>query len=375
MAKLFFSLSGEGRGHATRVRAVVEELRRNHGITILAPGNAFEFLAPLYEGSGVQVIRIPGILFHYDQERRLDFWRTMGGAARYLRGFRPLLASIQARLEHERPDLVVADFEPALPRAARRCGIPFVSLTHQHFLLTHDLGSLPLYLRAHAVYMRWVVGSYYSGQRHSIVSSFYFPPLRRGCRNVTQVGVMLRPEVRDASRVAGDHMVAYLRRFAGPNVIEALAATGRPVRVYGLGARAARGALTFHPIDEARFVADLASCSALVATAGNQLVGEAIYLGKPCFVMPEARNYEQYMNAHFLAQSGGGMWMEMERVTPAALKEFTRRGDEFSARINRRRLDGLSATLGALERFLPGVPRRSLGRVAPRPGMVPELTA
>ena len=147
------------------------------------------------------------------------------------------------------------------------------------------------------------------------------------------------------------------------------------MRIYGLGERPARGRLTFHPIDEERFVADLASCSALVATAGNQLVGEAIYLGKPCFVMPEARNYEQFMNAHFLAQSGGGAWMEMERVTPGALREFTRHRDVFAARIDRRRLDGLPATLSALERFLPGAPRPVPGRLAPHPTLVPELTA
>jgi uncharacterized protein (TIGR00661 family) len=376
MAKLFFSLSGEGRGHATRVRAVVEELRSLHRITILAPGNALEFLEPLYANTDVRVIPIPGMMFHYDKARRLDLWRTAGGGARYLCGFGHLRAELEMLLDRERPDLVVADFEPALPRSARRRGIPFVSLTHQHFLLAYDLSSLPWSLRAHAVYMSWVVGAYYSGQRHNIVSSFYFPPLRRHSREVTQVGVMLRPEVRAAVPSAGGHVVAYLRRFAGPNVLEALAGVGRPVRVYGLGERPSAGRVTFHAINEKRFVADLASCFALVATAGNQLVGEALYLGKPCFVMPEARNYEQFMNAHFLAQTGGGAWMGMERVTPAALREFAHRRDEFAARIDRSRLDGLPAALRTLERFLPGASRPNRrSAAAPHPAMVPELTA
>lgn len=375
MAKLFFSLSGEGRGHATRVRAVVEELRRVHRITILAPGDAYEFLGPLYHGSDVEVRQIPGMLFHYDNARRLDLWRTVGGAARYLKAFNRLRGEVERELEREKPDLVVADFEPALPRAARRLGIPFVSLTHQHFLLTYDLRGLPASLRAHAFYMRWVVAAYYSGQRHSIVSSFYFPPLRRGCRRVTQVGVMLRPEIRSATPTVGHHLVAYLRRFAGPNVLAALADLGRPVRVYGLGERPAAGNLSFHAINEERFLADLASCAALVATAGNQLVGEALFLGKPCFVMPEARNYEQFMNAHFLAQTGAGAWMELERVTAAALRAFVGRRDEYAARIDRRRLDGLPAALRTLERFLPGAGRPATARHREQPHiMVPELT-
>jgi uncharacterized protein (TIGR00661 family) len=378
MAHLVFSLSGEGRGHATRVRAVVEHLREQHRITLFAPADAFDFLAPLYATSEVRVRAIPGLRFHYDQAGRLDYRRTAQGAASYVRALPRLIKGIQRELEREPVDLVVADFEPALPRAARRSGIPFISLSHQHFLLTYDLSGLPRSLRWHAAYMRWIVRAYYSGQRHSIVSSFYFPPLRRRCRNVTQVGVLLRPELRQTPPAGGDHLVAYLRRFAGPNVLEALAAAGRPVRVYGLGERPACGPLTFHAISETRFIADLAGCAALVATAGNQLVGEALFLGKPCFVMPEARNFEQFINAHFLAQTGAGTWLELDRVTPAALRAFVRDIDQFAARIERRRLDGLPATLRAIDRFLPDPVAATAQRPKARPlpaHLVPEPSA
>jgi hypothetical protein len=66
MAHIVFSLSGEGRGHATRVRAVVEHLREQHRLTLRAPADAFDFLAPLYATSEVCVRAIPGLRFHYD---------------------------------------------------------------------------------------------------------------------------------------------------------------------------------------------------------------------------------------------------------------------------------------------------------------------
>lgn len=83
-------------------------------------------------------------------------------------------------------------------------------------------------------------------------------------------------------------------------------ATRREVRMYGLGAQPRRGNLVFRDIDEHRFLEDLATCDAMISTAGNQLVGEALYLAKPVLVLPEARNFEQYINAHFLARSGAG---------------------------------------------------------------------
>ena len=55
MATIFYSLSGEGRGHATRVRAVVEELRKRHRVVIYAPGHAYELLLPVYEGTDVDI--------------------------------------------------------------------------------------------------------------------------------------------------------------------------------------------------------------------------------------------------------------------------------------------------------------------------------
>jgi len=365
MAKFFFSMSGEGRGHATRVRAVIEQLRHAHEITVLAPGHAYKFLSPLYADTDVRVLPIPGLLFQYNDAKKLDARRTVGAALQYLRGFGQLRREVEALLKQERPDLVVADFEPSLPRAAKRLGIPFVSLTHQHFLLTYNLSSLPFYLRAHASYMRGVVGAYYSGQKHTIVSSFYFPPLRAGLRNVTQVGVMLRPEIRFATPTDDGYIVAYLRQFAGKNVLDGLMAIGRPVRVYGLGERPVQGNLTFHAISEEKFIADLISCSALVATSGNQLVGEALFLGKPCFVMPEARNYEQYMNAHFLQQSGAGAWAELEKVRPEELRNFVERLDQYAVRVDRKRLDGLPATVQVLERMLPQPRRATTRRLAP----------
>ena len=32
-----------------------------------------------------------------------------------------------------KPDLVITDFEPLLPRAARLEGVPYISIDHQHF--------------------------------------------------------------------------------------------------------------------------------------------------------------------------------------------------------------------------------------------------
>ncbi|MGE3313277.1 MAG: glycosyltransferase family protein [Limisphaerales bacterium] len=353
MANIFFGVSGEGRGHATRVRAQVEALRAAHDITVFASGEAFSFLAPLYDQTDVRVRRIAGLRFHYSPNRRLDFTATALRAMDFVRRLPEECEALSREFLEHRPDLVVSDFEPVLPRAARRHGVPFLSVDHQHFLTTYDLSSLPRRLRLRAFFMAAIVRAYFQGQRETVVSSFYFPPLRRSCVATTQVGVMLRGEIRAARPSHGRYLVAYLRRFAGRGFLEALNAIGREVVVYGLGERPTVGRLRFRAVDEERFLEDLAGCDALLSTAGNQVVGEALYLRKPVFAMPEARNFEQYINAHFLKRTGAGDWLDLERVTENALRDFLDRVDDYRRGIRAGRLDGLPATLQVMERHLP----------------------
>jgi len=357
MGKVFYSVGGEGRGHATRVRALVENLRVRHDVTIFAPAHAYDLLAPAYERTAVRVERIPGMLAHYNTRKELHYLKTGWNAFRYMTGLPRLVRRLQRAVEREHPDLVLTDFEPALPRAARRCGVPYLSINHQHFLLTYDLGSLPPELQKQAALMGKVVQSYYSGQEETIVSSFYFPPLKKNeCGRVTQIGVLLRPEITQQQPQDQGHVVAYLRRFASHGVLDALERSGRDIRVYGLGVRPPSGSLRFYDVDIMRFVEDLASCRALVCTAGNQLVGEALYLGKPVLAMPEYKNYEQYINAHFLKHSGAGTFVEMQDLSPAVIHRFLERVEEYRSHMDRSRLNGISAAMDIIEKHLPDRP-------------------
>ncbi|MFN0019562.1 MAG: glycosyltransferase family protein [Pirellulaceae bacterium] len=356
MAKIFYSMCGEGRGHASRVRAMVESLRGQHEFVLFAPEQAHDFLAPRYpQGTpGIEVRRIPGLRFHY-HNGRMNLTKTAWHAAGYLCRWPRLNSRLKRTIREERPDLVIADFEPALPRAARSCQIPFLSLNHQHFLVACDLSSLPWELQRWAEMMRVGVWAHHRGQRATIVSSFFRAPLRRGYESVLQVGPLLRPELKTARPSQGDYVLSYLRPNASPRILESLQGAKREVRVYGLGERPAVGCLKFFPLHERKFVDDLAGCSALIGAAGNQSLGEALYLGKPVLAIPEGEHYEQLINAHFLRQMGAGDWVTAEQVEPAHVNRFLDRLDSHAAcaGLLAGKLDGTSSAAAEIERFLP----------------------
>jgi len=335
---------------------MVEMLRSSHEVVLYASGDASELLAAPYAGTGVEVRELPCLRFAYGPGGRVDRLRTLAAAVPFVRRLSSLGARLASDLRRERFDLAITDFEPALPRAARRCGVPVVSLDHQHLLVESELSFLPIRLRWHAAVMGLVVRAFVPHADATIVSSFHQPPARRTRRDVRHIGVVLRPELLAAAPRRGEHLTVYLRRSVPESLLDTLAATGRPVHVFGLGPRPPRGTLRFEPVSESAFVSSLASAAALVTTAGNQVVGEAIFLGKPVLALPEPGNAEQEINAHLLAVSGAGLWAAMGEVDESRLGEFESRLEDLRSRCLQLSPNGNAAALAAVARHLPTRP-------------------
>jgi uncharacterized protein (TIGR00661 family) len=148
-----------------------------------------------------------------------------------------------------------------------------------------------------------------------------------------------------------------------PRLEGALRGARAPVVVYGTSRRGRDGALDFRPASNDGFLRDLAACRAVFSTAGNQLVGEALYLGKPVLVMPENTS-EQRVNALALEHMGAGAQIRLANVSAAALRSFLAREDELRARIPAHVRDGRTDALAALDGSISALSRRGLGAPA-----------
>jgi uncharacterized protein (TIGR00661 family) len=356
MSNIAISLCGEGRGHATRICTLVEHLERDHDLLVFTSADAWDLMARKF-GAGhprVRLVEIPGLVFEYT-DGRLDVMRSIAAGLDYqARQLGPLVDRLMRELEEFHAALAIVDFEPALPRAASRQGIPLVSVDHQHFLLAYDLDSLPWSLQWNAWFMSHAVWLYAVEAADTVVSAFFRPRLRRGWEHVVQVGPLLRREVVAATPRDDGHLLSYLRRHTPFSAVAALADCGLPVKVYGLGKREPVGNASFYDIDERRFVEDLAGCRALVSAAGNQLIGESLHLGKPMLVLPERAHSEQLMNGFFLAEMGCGAFALLEEVTPGHVRGFLDDLDGYAPALAGMagRMDGTPEVLRVIERRL-----------------------
>ncbi|HCS50264.1 MAG TPA: teichoic acid biosynthesis protein [Planctomycetaceae bacterium] len=377
MAKIFMSMSGEGRGHATRVRSTVERMRDRHEITLFAPGDAYRFLEPQYGNDpDVRLIEIPGLKFHY-VDGNIHLTKTIYQGFYYQNSHLPkLVQQLVDEIEKHQPDVILTDFEPALPRAAKKCGKPFLSMTHQHFLVAYDLSILPMHLRFFACFIGLAVPMHYTAQKETIISSFFKADLkpRWKKKGAVCVGPMIRPEVRQdkfpvvspetGSSDSGQppFLLSYLRKQAKTDVVDILKESPIPVKVYGLGEREPLGAITFHEIHPQHFVDDLLACHGVVSASGNQLLGECMYLGKPVLGIPETWHHEQLINAHFLKAMGCGDFVTIEKFQLKHLQNFLEHIEEYRTKILETCLgnDGTDDTIAIIERNIPVEIRRKV---------------
>jgi len=356
METIAISLCGEGRGHATRICSLIERLERIYEIRVYSYDDGYKFLKDKFSDGHptVTVSRIPGITFQYSGGR-LDVIRTIKTGLEYQASeVGNLVDQLINELETHNVSLAITDFEPGLPRAAARYRIPLISVDHQHFLLAYELDALPQILQWHAWFIGNAVWMYVSESSETIVSAFFKPKLRSGWEHVVQVGPLLRREI--TSKVPRDdgYVLSYLRRHTPFSMIEILADCGLPVKVYGLGERESLGQLSFQPIDEYQFVEDLANCRAVISAAGNQLIGEALHLGKPMFVLPERAHGEQSMNSFFLREMTCGDFEYLENVTLDQVKSFLGNLDRYRASLGKvvGQMDGTETVLEIVQRWM-----------------------
>ncbi|MBL8892152.1 MAG: hypothetical protein JNL67_19410 [Planctomycetaceae bacterium] len=353
MARVVISFSGEGRGHAARVLSLIQALRTSQ-LYILCPQNMLQFMEESTQNEPhVQLLAIPSLNFRYDANGRLSYVRSCFSAVPFLFRMRSYLRELTEVIDQFNPHLAIVDFEPLLPRITHQLGITTLSLDHQHFLAALDLRTLPWELRVRAEFLRPSIKLFCPWADAHLISSFYRFPQRAGTTNYRQVGVLIREELGQLPSQVGEHLLVYLRRNKAGAWLEQLKRLGRPCVIYGQDRQGRDENLVYKPISSREFIRDLASCRCLISTAGNQLIGEALAVGKPVLAIPERGNFEQQINGHFLHDSGLGRCLSPAKATRYQFECFLDDLPMFRERIDQQTRTGNHEVLQQIQQMFP----------------------
>lgn len=354
MARILYALSGQGRGHTSRVMAISSALRvRGHELCFICGGTARAIL----EEQGEPIIPVPA-LRHEVEANRLRLWKTLKANWKHVVLMPWHVRRLAERMAAFEPDLLITDFEVYSVRAARKLGVPVLSLNHQQ-VVTETTYQLPKQYRHGSLLTGVVINAIApSKSSHTILTSFFFLPLKNP-ETTTLVPPIIRPEVQNLTVRQGEHVLVYLNDSAGvEHVLEALEEVDADFILYNVpdpGRSADYPNLTFKEPSLGSFLEDLASCKALVSTAGYTLISEALYLGKPMLVMPNRGIFEQTINALFLEREGLGEAVIDRDLTATDVTTFLGRLSSYEHRLRGRVTIGNEEAVSCIERVLEEV--------------------
>lgn len=342
--RILYGVVGEGMGHATRSRVILTELQKRHDLRVVASGRAASYLAETVSG----VHEIWGLTFAMEGAEV----RLMQSAIQNLRGAtRGLPQDVRRYYDLTRefaPEAVITDFDSFAVLYAQRHRLPIISLDNIQMLdrCSHDKEILAGYHKDFTVAKRFVAMKVPRAHRY-LVTTFFYPPVRK--KRTTLVPPILRPDILEAEREQGEHLLVY---WAGDETVPGiLKSSGVPCRIYGMEGRITEDRvdenLTYRPFSGPGFIDDLRTCRGLVTGGGFSLLGEAVYLQKPMLAIPLQGQAEQQLNARYVERLGFGRCVHA--LTAEVLDDFLTELPRYQEAISAYEQDGNTVVLTELE--------------------------
>jgi uncharacterized protein (TIGR00661 family) len=309
--KIVVGVCGFGLGHSTRQRPIVEGLlARGHDLVLVTHDQSHEFFTrhfPDVPNARVYVPRIHttahGIDFtataddprNAQPEAHAAFWNACD-----------LVAG-----QYGKPDLVISDYDMVSAQIAYLFGAPLVTLDQQSKFLGYECPAIDAFTPDEH---RMRLGYFFPKARVRVATSFFpieyapvagYPvtiiPSILGRDVAGQVGAPVDGDVAVYLSAAShiqqplDELLALFGEFTGHRFTCFVDAetTQVPTNV------------TLRHNSRADFVECLRHSDAVIATAGHNLITEALYLDVPMFLVP-FNHYEQQLNARVISDAGLG---------------------------------------------------------------------
>lgn len=244
-----------------------------------------------------------------------SMWRNLLRTETFLKS----LSILDQVVDETRPDLVINFYEPlwGLYQKRHPSKVNSVCIAHQ-LLAGHPDFPLPRG-RATDKAMLMALNSVTAGGSSRRLGLSFTPMPERDPGTIgTRLAVvppLLRSALLDLTATDGDYILAYLLQSGYGEDIVSWHERHPDVKMHCFWDRKDAADveqrsknLTFHRLSDVKFLEMMAGCRGFVTTAGFESVCEAMYLGKPVFMVPVGGHYEQECNALDAKRAGAGIW-------------------------------------------------------------------
>jgi len=304
MVKIWYSVGGEGMGHAVRSDGVLEGLVSKHNVMITAADKAYPYLAKKYK----HVDYIVGNRLVYINNKMnnalsaLKFWVEM-----------PLKVLINTtrilpKVIKFKPDVIISDFESASHYFAKILKVPCISIDNIscQTQCKIDMPEKP----------RWFLGATIRFLHPE--SDYYIIPafadmIPNNPKKTKLVNPIVRNAVREVKSEDKGFVLVYQTSPTNKKMIPILKKTGKKFKIYGMNEKSSEN-LEFKGFSEKGFLEDFRTCSYVIINGGFTALSEALSLKKPILAIPIDAQYEQCYNGYSIKKKGLGSYTKELRM-------------------------------------------------------------
>lgn len=318
--KFFFIVQGEGRGHLTQAISLCNILQRNgHSVTHVVVGKSKRRSLPQFFIDSIQapITQLDSPNFVTDKKSKsVKLIKSVFLNLLKLRTFLRSVNQISSLVEEEKPDGIVNfyDLLGGLFYLIKRPKQKHIAISHQ-FFVDHPEFEFPTGRFFDKTSMRMGNRLAGFGAKKILALSFReFPD----SGELTIVPPLIREMVVKQKVTQGNHFLVYMVNHGYADQVKEFHRKNPGIPIHCFWDKKGEPEvqsvdhnLTFHQLDDKKFIELMASARGYLTTAGFESICEAMYMGKPTLMVPVDGHYEQHCNAADAGKAGAGISSEI----------------------------------------------------------------
>lgn len=339
MARILYGVCGEGLGHASRSRILINHLKKEHEIRVIAGGGAYDFLSKEFDF--VDEIESPRFAYKGNQVKL--FYSILYMLYKTIESTPFSFLKVRRIIKKFKPDLLITDAEPISHSAAFFSGLKRMSIDNPQALIYRkykvnfgEYLSWLLLIIALKVFVlnadKYIIYDFSDEQIDDPHVLFLKPLIQEGI-------LKQKPKY-------GDHVFVYQTTISTEFICKILKKMDEKFIIYGFNKGLIDENLVFKRFNEDEFYSDISNAKAIITNGGFTVISEALYLKKPIFSLPIKNQFEQILNGKFIQKLGVGVYYM--NFYEEKLKDFLNNLDHYKEN---------------LKSYNPGIQEETLKRI------------
>lgn len=300
MVKILYGVCGEGMGHAIRSKILIDSLKNDHDIFIVAGNKSYSYLSKNFDN----VEKIVSMSFIYKENKLRPILTMINTIYKMITKVPISLLKVNKIIKKFNPDIIITDADPISHYCAKINKLKTVSIDNVHAMIyrKHNV-KFGEFITRFLLFVSIKVGMF-NADKYII---YDFSNKSSTDKKVIFLNPLIQENIEKQKSYYGNHILIYQTSIKSTKYLrKMLKNINEKFIIYGYNKNKVYNNLIFKKFNDDEFYQDLSNAKAVVTNGGFTLISESLYLKKPIFCLPIKHQFEQILNGKFVEKMGIG---------------------------------------------------------------------